>query len=90
VAGLVMAWMVIDGPTDLWSTDWGRVLLAKIVVVAVAAGMGAYNHFSLRPALEQRPADPALVRHLRTSLMIESAAFVVVIVLTAILVGSAT
>ncbi len=89
-AGLVMTWFVIEGPSDLWSTDWGQVLLAKVVVVAIAAGMGAYNHLSLRPALEERPTDPSLVRHLRTSLAIESAAFVVVIVLTAILVGSAT
>ena len=89
-AGLVMTWFVIDGPSDLWSTDWGQVLLAKVLVVAFAAGMGAYNHFSLRPALERQPTDPSLIRHLRTSLAVESAAFVVVIVLTAVLVGSAT
>ena len=90
VAGIVMIWMVVDGPSDVVSTDWGRVLLVKVVVVGIAAGMGAYNHFALRPALEQQPADPALTRHLRISLSIESAAFVAVIVLTAILVGSAT
>ncbi len=90
VAGLMMTWFVIDGPSDLWSTAWGQVLLAKVAIVAVAAGMGAYNHFSLRPALEQQPADPALIRHLRISLSIESAVLVLVIVLTAVLVGSAT
>lgn len=90
VAGAVMTWLVIDGPSDLWSTDWGQVLIAKVAVVAVAAGMGGYNHFSLRPALEQRPADPAVVRHLRISLSIESAALLGVILLTAVLVGSAT
>ena len=90
VAGVVMTWMVVAGPSDLVSTDWGRVLLAKVAVVAIAAGMGGYNHFALRPALELRPTDPSLVRHLRISLSIESAMFFVVIVLTAILVGSAT
>lgn len=90
VAGAVMTWLVIDGPSDLWSTGWGQVLIAKVAVVAVAAGMGGYNHFSLRPALEQRPADPAVVRHLRISLSIESAALLGVILLTAVLVGSAT
>lgn len=33
VAGLVMAWMVIDGLTDLWSSDWGRVLIDRKSVV---------------------------------------------------------
>ena len=70
-----------------------RMLVGGLVVgglVAIAAGMGGYNHFALRPALELRPTDPSLVRHLRISISIESAMFFVVIVLTAILVGSAT
>ncbi|MEQ8438503.1 MAG: CopD family protein [Ilumatobacter fluminis] len=90
VAGLVMTWMVLDSPGDLFGTSWGRVLVAKTAVVAVAAGLGGYNHFRLRPALEQRPDDPHLARELRVSLSIESAVFVVVVVLTAILVASAT
>lgn len=89
VAGLVMTWMVIDTPGDLFDTDWGRILLAKTAVVAVAAGLGGYNHFRLKPALEQRPDDPQLAKELRVSLSIESVAFVVVTVLTAILVASA-
>lgn len=90
VAGLVMTWMVLDAPGDLFGTSWGRVLVAKTAVVAVAAGLGGYNHFRLRPALEQRPDDPELAKELRASLSIESAVFVVIIVLTAILVASAT
>ncbi len=90
VAGLVMTWMVLDTPGDLFGTSWGRVLVAKTAVVAVAAGLGGYNHFRLRPALEQRPDDPDLAKELRVSLSVESAVFVVVVVLTAILVASAT
>ncbi len=90
VAGLVMTWIVLDTPGDLFGTSWGRVLVAKTAVVAVAAGLGGYNHFRLRPALEQRPDDPDLARELRVSLSIESAVFVVIVVLTAILVASAT
>ena len=90
VAGLVMAWMVLDSPGDLFGTEWGRVLMAKTAVVAVAAGMGAYNHFRLRPALEQRPDDPELARELRVSLSIESALLVTVVALSAVLVASAT
>lgn len=89
VAGLAMTWMVIEGPGDLFGTSWGRVLVAKVAVVAVAAGLGGYNHVRLRPALQQRPDDPGLARELRISLSIESAAFAVVVVLTAILVAAA-
>ncbi len=90
VAGLVMAWMVVDSPSDLFGTEWGRVLMAKTAAVAVAAGMGAYNHFRLRPALEQRPDDPELASELRVSLSIESSLLVTVVALSAVLVASAT
>ena len=89
VAGLAMTWMILDTPGDLFGTQWGRILVAKTAVVAVAAGLGGYNHFRLRPALEQRPDDPALAKELRVNLSIESAAFVAIVVLTAALVASA-
>jgi copper transport protein len=88
-AGLVMTFLIIDGLGDLTSTDWGQILLVKVAVVAIAAAMGAYNHFRLRPALEARPDDVATLDHLRWSLTIESAVFAVVIVLSAILVAAA-
>ena len=90
VAGLVMAWMILDAPADLFGTDWGRVLVAKTALVAVAVGLGAFNHFRLRPALERRPDDPHLASELRVTLSAESAVFVAIVVLTAILVASAT
>ncbi len=88
-AGLAMAIMILDRPGDLVDTEWGRLLLAKTAAVAVAAGIGAFNHFRLRPALERRPDDPALAHELRITLAVESAIFVVVIVLTAWLVAAA-
>lgn len=90
VAGVVMAWLVLDEPGDLFSTDWGRVLLVKVGAVTIAAGLGAYNHFALRPALAARPADPDLARHLRVSLLVESAIMAAVVVLTAVLVAAST
>jgi copper transport protein len=90
VAGLAMTVLILDTPGDLVATSWGRLLVAKTLAVAVAAGMGAYNHFRLRPALEQSPDDPALARELRTSLTIESIVLAIVVILTAWLVASAT
>jgi copper transport protein len=90
VAGLLMTWMILDTPGDLLGTRWGQVLIAKVAVVSVAAGLGSYNHFRLRPLLEQRPDDPALAKELRTTLTIESIVFIAVIALTAVLVAAAT
>jgi copper transport protein len=85
-----MTVLVLDAPGDLYDTEWGRLLLIKVLAVAVAAGLGAYNHFKLRPALERSPDDPTLAHHLRVSLTIESAVLVGVVVLTALLVAAAT
>ena len=90
VAGATMAVLILDTPGDLFATTWGRILVAKTLAVAVAAGMGAYNHYRLRPALEQSPDDPVLAKELRTSLTIESAVLGAVVILTAWLVASAT
>lgn len=90
VAGLLMTWMILDAPGDLFGTQWGQILIAKVAAVSVAAGLGGYNHFRLRPLLEQRPNDPALAKELRTTLSIESVVFLVVIALTSALVASAT
>ncbi len=89
IAGVTMTVLILDTPGDLFATTWGRILIAKTLAVTIAAGMGAYNHFKLRPALEQSPDDPALARELRASLTIESAVLGVVVILTAWLVASA-
>ncbi|MEQ8437253.1 MAG: CopD family protein [Ilumatobacter fluminis] len=89
VAGAVMTFSIIDEPGDLFSTQWGRVMVAKIVGVAVAALLGAYNHFRIRPSLEQRPDDPALLADLRRTLAIESGLFVLIVLLTSWLVAAA-
>lgn len=90
VAGLAMTYLIVDDLGDLTGTDWGRVLLVKTAVVAVAAGLGAVNHFRLRPALEARPDDPETLRELRRSLAVEAVVFLVVIAVSAVLVASAT
>ncbi|TDT14746.1 copper transport protein [Ilumatobacter fluminis] len=89
VAGAVMTFSIIDEPGDLFSTQWGRVMVAKIVGVALAALLGAYNHFRIRPSLEQRPDDPALLADLRRTLAIESGLFVLIVLLTSWLVAAA-
>lgn len=90
IAGIAMAAIVLNSPEELWTTEWGRVLLAKTTVVGIAAVMGAINHRHLRPALARDPTSPALARTTRRTLTIESVVFLAVIALTTWLVAAAT
>lgn len=89
LAGVAMTAMIIDGPGDLTGTEWGKTLLLKTGAVGLAAAMGAFNHFRLRPALEQSPDDPALAGELRRTLLAEVVVLVFVAVVTAWLVAAA-
>ena len=89
--GIVLAVTILDSFDGLWSTPWGRVLLAKTMAVGVAAGIGAYNHFVVVPSLRSADAgrSTAFTRRLRATLRIELLVLAVVAVLTASLVASA-
>ncbi len=52
VAGALMSWTIVDGFDDYTGTAWGQRLIAKVVVVSVAAACGAYNHFRVVPQLK--------------------------------------
>jgi copper transport protein len=128
LAGVLLAVIILPDVAALWETNWGRLLIAKVALVAVVAGLGAYNHFRLIPRLsrvleaaEARPRrrpdpEPPLVAGptdsvatlervevtttlgveepedvsaaLRKNAAIELVLLGVVVVLTAILVGS--
>ena len=85
LAGLALTVIALDTPTQLWTTGYGRVLLAKLAVVGVIGAIGAVNHFSVVPRLAggAGTADGALHRLLR----VEVAAFATAVVLTSALVG---
>ena len=53
VAGTVMALLVMDRFADLWSTGWGRLLIAKVALVALAAVIGGRNRWVHMPAAAQ-------------------------------------
>jgi copper transport protein len=63
VGGVYLALERLAAPSELWTTGYGRVLLVKLAVVAVALGWGAVHHVVVRPRLEAgRPvrARPSL------------------------------
>ena len=90
VSGLVMAVIVLDDVAALWTTSWGRLLMVKVAFVAVAAGIGAYNHRVLVPAMEQERPTGSATQLFRKAVTIESAALGAAVVITALLVGVAS
>lgn len=86
--GTAMAIIVLDRFADLWSTPWGRFLLAKIALVAVAAAIGGHNRWVLIPAIEEN-GQAAIHRRLRLAVVIEAVALLGVAVVAAFLVAAA-
>ena len=54
LTGTVLAASQLTSLGALSSTGYGRALGAKLTLVAVVVGMGAYNHFRLVPAVVGR------------------------------------
>ena len=60
VAGVINAGFIFPNLDTLTSTDYGRVLIGKVIVVALVLGLAAYHHLSLRGSLK---ALPSLMRN---------------------------
>jgi copper transport protein len=89
-AGVLMAWFIQSDLGAYLSTEWGRMMLLKLVLVAAAAALGAYNHFRLLPELEAAPDDSDVIARTRSTVTVEAGLLVVVALVTAILVGAST
>ncbi|MFL6205258.1 MAG: copper resistance CopC/CopD family protein [Acidimicrobiales bacterium] len=85
VTGVTLAWTEVRTLHALTSTGYGRLLIAKVVLVAWVAVLGAYNHFRLVPALTRGKAAAALTQ-LWGTLRLEVLTLVVVVALTSVLV----
>ena len=90
LAGLALTWTIIDTPSDLVSTTWGRLLLVKVALVIGAAAVGAYNHFSVVPGLMREPGDVHRSATLQRTVTIEAVVLIAVVTVTAILVAAAS
>lgn len=90
VAGTVLAAIILDSVSELWTTPWGQLLIAKFIAVAAAASLGTYNHFVVIPWLHDHPADDTRSIKLRNTATAEAALLVIVVTITAFLVGAAS
>ena len=90
LAGIVLAVIVLDSISEIWSTPWGRLLVLKVALVAAAAAGGAYNHRIVVPALDQNPDDQSTIDRFRSVVTFEAVALIAVIIATAFLIGASS
>lgn len=58
--GIYNAWMLVGSVSALWTTDYGRVLLVKLLFVAAMMAAGFYNRFFAVPAVQAWARPPQL------------------------------
>src|SRR6056297_3312260 len=90
VAGVAMALVIDSDVAGYLSTDWGRLLVAKLALVGVAGAIGAYNHFRVLPALEADPTDADLIARTRGTVTAEAALLIGAAVVSGLLVAAST
>ena len=91
VAGVVLSWIQVGSIEALTTTLYGRLLLAKTVLVAVILAAAGWNRFRLVPrvaaaAIEEPPVDDGASWHVLLRLVrLEVVLLVVVLLVTAVL-----
>src|SRR5262249_24263625 len=65
LTGAYNAWVQLPDVAALWNTFYGRVLLAKLALVAGLVALGATNRYALLPRLMGRPARGVVARGVR-------------------------
>jgi copper resistance protein D len=83
VSGGYLLFGLLDAPADLWTSAYGRLLSAKLILVATLMATGTCNKFRLVPALRDPALFPANLVRLRRSIQMEMGLAAVVLLLAA-------
>jgi putative copper export protein len=96
LSGLFLYWEHVDGPSQLFTTMYGRVLGVKILIFGTLLALGIVNQFWLHPRLEalraageDRPLRVLLVREFRCTVAAELLLLLNVLFIAPFLSGSA-
>ena len=81
-AGLFLATQLVSSVSELWSTDYGRILSVKLLGVAAILSLALFHKMRLVPALS---SDPKGTRHLSRSIQIEMVLAFLILLATAVL-----
>jgi copper resistance protein D len=80
-AGVVLLCLLLGDVSDLWTDDYGRLVLTKVLLVSCLLALAAVNHLRLTPRLFAY--DVGALRALKRSIMAELAVAGCVLVVTA-------
>ena len=90
--GIYNAWMLVGSVQALWTTDYGRLLLLKLLFVAGMMSAGFYNRYFAVPAIQAwsrpphlAPAADAPLGRFQKLLRADAAIFLVILVCAAAL-----
>lgn len=61
-SGVIASWVHLETLSALWQTTYGQVLLVKLLLVAIAATIGAYNFRRVQPQLASEAGSARLKR----------------------------
>lgn len=85
LAGLAGSTRHLGAPSDLWSTFYGTMLLAKMLLVVLLVGLGAMNRFRVGPALRAGTMD---AKPLRRAVAVEVLLMLLAVVATSLLTAA--
>lgn len=88
LTGLSNTWVLVGSIHALTSTDYGRLLVVKLILFVLMLGVATFNRFKLTPLVVQDndiSAAREAVRRLRRNALVEAGVGVLILIIVAIL-----
>jgi copper transport protein len=70
LSGLLQTFFFLNTPGDLIHSQYGRLVLAKMIGLAILIGFGAYNRYGLLPQLDATDGPKKLSRSVRMEIAV--------------------
>ena len=89
-SGSLLAWRIIGSWADLFGTTYGRLLIVKVMIAALAVAIAAWNRFALLPRIigaADRPKRLDATSEIRRAVLAEASVLVAVLLVTGFLVN---
>ena len=87
VTGIVNSWFLVGSIDALIDTEYGRLLLLKVLLFFAMLSIAAFNRFHLTPSMMRKDgaAPRAALRQLRTNSVMEAVVGLIILFLVAML-----
>jgi copper transport protein len=89
-SGSLLAWRIIGSWDDLFGTTYGRLLIVKVMIAALAVAIAGWNRFALLPRIigaGDRPERLEATGEIRRAVLAEASVLVAVLLVTGFLVN---